>query len=73
MLRQHFYRNDAKKKKSNEDHIHDDAAPSAKSIQSSILATRMPDIISVDDCKYSKTSLTSQDGNILGELLSYCL
>ena len=55
-----------KQKKSNEDQIHDDVAPSAKSIQSSILATRMPDIISVDNCKYSKTSRTIQDGNILG-------
>jgi len=62
-----------KKNKSNEEEIHNDVAPSAKSIQSSILATRMPDIISVDDCKYSKTSRTTQDGNILGEQLSYCL
>ena len=62
-----------KQKKGKEDRIHNDVAPSAKSIQSSILATRMPDIISVDDCKYSKTSRTTEDGNMLGEQLSYCL
>ena len=62
-----------KKNKSNEDQIHNDVAPCAKSIQSSILATRMLERISVDDCKYSKTSRTIQDGNILGVQLRCCL